>query len=120
MDCMRGFLYTYMITLKANHRWLGLLWALKYRAQRAYWQQVDFSDESSFNLWNYDDHIRVPFQSRSLAECIIERHRGRTPRCKVWGAISYHGRSQLLRIEGNLNSNMCIRELLEFEVVFFF
>jgi hypothetical protein len=31
----------------------------------------------------------------------------------VWGAIGYHMRSRLLRIEGNLNRNRYIRELKE-------
>ncbi|GFV77916.1 transposable element Tcb1 transposase [Trichonephila clavipes] len=35
----------------------------------------------------------------------------------VWGVISYHGLSNLLRIEGNLNSNKYIREVLQSEVV---
>ncbi|GFW38701.1 transposable element Tc1 transposase [Trichonephila clavipes] len=33
------------------------------------------------------------------------------------GTISYHGRSQLLQIEDNLNINRNIREVLEPEVV---
>ncbi|GFX34564.1 uncharacterized protein TNCV_3658021 [Trichonephila clavipes] len=35
----------------------------------------------------------------------------------VWDGISYHGRSNLLRIEGNLNSNRYVREVLQLEVV---
>ncbi|GFX75476.1 transposable element Tc1 transposase [Trichonephila clavipes] len=35
----------------------------------------------------------------------------------VWGMISYHGRSNLLQIEGNLNSNRYVREVLQPEVV---
>ncbi|GFW22668.1 transposable element Tcb1 transposase [Trichonephila clavipes] len=31
----------------------------------------------------------------------------------VWGAIAYHGRSQLLRIVGNLNSTRYINEVLQ-------
>ncbi|GFT26466.1 transposable element Tcb2 transposase [Trichonephila clavipes] len=38
----------------------------------------------------------------------------------VWGATSYNGRSNLLRIEGNLNSNRYVREVLQPEVVPFF
>ncbi|GFU71691.1 uncharacterized protein TNCV_3036311 [Trichonephila clavipes] len=34
----------------------------------------------------------------------------------VWGAISYHGRSNLLRIESNLNSNRYFFEVLQPEV----
>ncbi|GFU68039.1 transposable element Tc1 transposase [Trichonephila clavipes] len=35
----------------------------------------------------------------------------------AWGAILYHGRSNLLRIEGNLNSNKYVREVLQLEIV---
>ncbi|GFU76613.1 hypothetical protein TNCV_1272621 [Trichonephila clavipes] len=35
----------------------------------------------------------------------------------VWGVISYHGRSNLLRIEGNLNSNRYVHEVLQSKVV---
>ncbi|GFX87934.1 transposable element Tc1 transposase [Trichonephila clavipes] len=35
----------------------------------------------------------------------------------VWGAISYHGLSNLLRIEGNFNSNRYVREVVLHEVI---
>ncbi|GFS71436.1 uncharacterized protein TNCV_5051401 [Trichonephila clavipes] len=37
----------------------------------------------------------------------------------VWDAISYHGRSNLLRIKGNLNSNRYVHEVLQSDVVSF-
>ncbi|GFT03880.1 transposable element Tc1 transposase [Trichonephila clavipes] len=37
----------------------------------------------------------------------------------IRGAISYRGRSNLLRIEGNFNSNRYVREMLQPEVVHF-
>ena len=36
----------------------------------------------------------------------------------VWRVISYHRRSNLLRIEGNLNSNRYVRKVLQPEVPF--
>ncbi|GFT69552.1 uncharacterized protein TNCV_1298001 [Trichonephila clavipes] len=42
---------------------------------------------------------------------------GQTPRVMVWGAISYHGLSNLLQIEGTLNSNRYVREVLQPGVV---
>ncbi|GFS95251.1 transposable element Tc1 transposase [Trichonephila clavipes] len=78
-------------------------------------QQVIFSDESRFNLWNHEGRIRVRRYAgeRHIPECIIERHSRRTPGVMVWGAIAYHGRSQLLRIVGNLNSIRYINEVLQ-------
>ncbi|GFX83587.1 uncharacterized protein TNCV_325361 [Trichonephila clavipes] len=57
-----------------------------------------FSNESRFNLWDHNGHTRVRRYAgdRCLLECVIERHSGLTPIVRVWGAISYHGRSDLL------------------------
>ncbi|GFV06506.1 transposable element Tc1 transposase [Trichonephila clavipes] len=89
------------------------------RAWQADWLQVVFSDESLFNLWNHDGRMRVRRSAgeRYLPECVIERNSGLTTGVMVWDAISYHGRSNLLRFEGNLNSNRYVREVLHLEVV---
>ncbi|GFV84640.1 transposable element Tc1 transposase [Trichonephila clavipes] len=82
------------------------------------WHQVFFSDESRFTLWNHGGRIRRRCAGeRCLPECVIERHSGLIPGVMVWGAISYHGRSNLLRFEGNLNSNRYVHEVLQPEVV---
>ncbi|GFT03392.1 transposable element Tc1 transposase [Trichonephila clavipes] len=54
---------------------------------------------------------------RCLPECVIERHSALTLEIMAWGAISYHGRSNLLRIEGNLSRKRYVREVLQPEVV---
>ncbi|GFT84099.1 transposable element Tc1 transposase [Trichonephila clavipes] len=79
-------------------------------------------NESLFNLWNHDSRIRVRCYAgkRCLSECVIERHSGLTPGVMVWGAISCHGRSNLLRNEGNLNNNRYVRVVLQLEVIPFF
>ncbi|GFY35295.1 transposable element Tcb1 transposase [Trichonephila clavipes] len=68
----------YSIPLTTNHRRLCLQWAHEHRAWRADWQQVVFSDESSFNLWNHNRRIRDTDYAGEC-ECIIKRHSGRTP-----------------------------------------
>ncbi|GFT33685.1 transposable element Tc1 transposase [Trichonephila clavipes] len=109
----------YKIPLTAHLRRLRLQWADEHRAWQANWLQVVFSDESLFNLWNHDGCIRVRRYAgeRCLLECVIERNNGLTTGVMVWDAISYHRRSNLLRIEGNLNSNRYVREVLHPEVV---
>ncbi|GFX73155.1 transposable element Tcb1 transposase [Trichonephila clavipes] len=94
-------------SLTANHRRLRLQWAHEHRDWQADWHQVVFLDESRFNLWDHDSRIRVRrfAGERCFPECVIERHSGLTPGVRVWGAISYQGRSNLLRIESTLNSN---------------
>ncbi|GFU72656.1 transposable element Tc1 transposase [Trichonephila clavipes] len=78
-----------------------------------------FLDESRFKLWNHDGRIRVIRYAGELcfSECVIERHSDLTPAVIVWGAISYHERSNLLRIEGNLKSNRYVVEVRQPEVV---
>ncbi|GFX80166.1 transposable element Tc1 transposase [Trichonephila clavipes] len=106
----------YRIPLTENHRRLRLQWILDHRAWQADWHQFIFLDESRFNLWHHDGRIRVRRYAgeRCFPECVIVRHSGLTPGIIDWGAISYHGRSDLLLIEGNLNSNS---EVLQPEVV---
>ncbi|GFW81752.1 transposable element Tcb1 transposase [Trichonephila clavipes] len=89
------------IPLTANHRRLRLQWAHEHRAWQADWHQVVFSDESRFLLWNHDGRIRVKRYAGEccLPKCVIECHSGLTPVVIVWSAISYHGRSNLLRTE---------------------
>ncbi|GFX64377.1 transposable element Tc1 transposase [Trichonephila clavipes] len=105
--------------LTTNHRWLHLQWAQEHRAWQADWHQVVFADESRFSLWDHDRRICVRHCAgeRCLPEYVIERHSGITPKVMVWGAISYHVRSNLLRIEGNLNRNRYVREVLQPEVI---
>ncbi|GFV28766.1 transposable element Tc1 transposase [Trichonephila clavipes] len=110
-----------MIPLTANHRQLRLQWAHEHRTWQADWHQVIFSNESHFYLWDHDDRIRVRRYAgeRSLPECVVERHSSLTPGVMVWGATSYHGRSNLLRIEANFIGNGYVREGLQLEVVAF-
>ncbi|GFU86172.1 transposable element Tcb1 transposase [Trichonephila clavipes] len=115
---LRARVPLYRIHLTTNYRRLRLQWAHVHRDWQADWHQVVFSDELRFNLWDHDDCIRVRRYAgkRCLPQCVIERHSGLTPRVMVWDAISYHGQSNLLRIEGNLNYNRCVRKVLQPEV----
>ncbi|GFU86785.1 transposable element Tc1 transposase [Trichonephila clavipes] len=116
---LRARVPLYRIPLTANNRRLCLQWAHENRAWQADWHQVVFSDESRFNLWDHDDriHVRRYAGERCLPGCVIERHSGLTPRVMVWGMNSYYGRSNLLRIEDNLNSNRYVHEVLQPGVV---
>ncbi|GFX53848.1 transposable element Tcb1 transposase [Trichonephila clavipes] len=100
-------------------RALHLQWAHEHRAWQADWHQVVFLDESRFNLWDHDGCIRVKrcAVERFLPKRIIKRHSCLTFEFMVWEAISYHGRSNLLRFEGNLNSHRYVREVLLPEAV---
>ncbi|GFW55443.1 transposable element Tc1 transposase [Trichonephila clavipes] len=107
---LRARIPLYKIPLTQNHRRPRLQWVNVHRSWRADWQQVIFSDEFRFNLGHHDGRFSVRRYAgeRHIPECIFKRHSGRTSRVMVWGAIAYHGRSQLLRIVGNLNSTRYI------------
>ncbi|GFU90251.1 hypothetical protein TNCV_3874551 [Trichonephila clavipes] len=62
--------------------------------------------DSRFKLGDYDGRIRVRCYAgeRCLPDCGVERLNGLIPEIMVWGTISYHEQSSLLRIESNLNS----------------
>ena len=98
------------LPLSRDHQRLRLQWALERRHWRAEWRNVVFSGEFRYN----DGRIRV---QRNLRACIRQRHRGTAPSVMVWGAIGYNMRSRLLRIEGDLNSNRYITEVLQPEVL---
>ncbi|GFS49180.1 transposable element Tcb2 transposase [Trichonephila clavipes] len=70
--------------------------------EKALLQNSQMGDESRFNLWDHDGCIRVRRHAdeRGLPECVIEPHSGLRPGDMLWGAISYDGRPNLLRIEG--------------------
>ncbi|GFU54219.1 transposable element Tcb2 transposase [Trichonephila clavipes] len=112
---LRARIPLYRIPLTQNLRHLWLQWANVHRSWRADWQQVVFSDESRLNLWHHNGRIRVMRYAgeRHIPECNIESHSGRTSGVMVWGVIEYHGRSQLLRIVGNLNNTRYIHEVLQ-------
>ncbi|GFV85481.1 transposable element Tc1 transposase [Trichonephila clavipes] len=116
---LRARMPLYRILLTANHRRLCLQCAHEHRVWQANWHQVVFSDESRFNLWDHDGRIPVKRYAGEccLPECTIERHSGLKPGVMVWGAISYHGRSNWLLIVGNFNSNRYVREVLQPEVI---
>ncbi|GFT82815.1 transposable element Tc1 transposase [Trichonephila clavipes] len=79
--------------------------------------KLSFHKKSCFNFYDHDGRIRDRRYAgeHCLSECVIERHNGQTPGVMVWGVITYHRRSNLLRIEGNLNSNCYVREELQLE-----
>ncbi|PRD18591.1 UNVERIFIED_CONTAM: hypothetical protein NCL1_60088 [Trichonephila clavipes] len=114
----RTWVPLYRIPLKANHRRLRLQWAQEYRAWQADWQQV-MNHASICGNMRAAVVLDVMPSECCLPECVIERHSGLTPGVMVWRAISYHGRSNLLRIESYPNSNRYVREVLQPEVISF-
>ena len=107
------------LPLSWYHQRLRLQCSRERRHWHAEWRNVVFSDESRFNMSYNDGRIRVRRYTgeHNLSTCILQRYRGPAPSVMVWGANGYNMRSRLLHIEGNLNSNRYIREVLQPEVL---
>ena len=89
-------------------------WARERRHWRVEWRNVVFSDESFFNMSYNDGRICVRRYAgeRNLRACILQQHKGPTLSAMVCAAIGYNVQSRLLRVEGNLNCNRYITEVL--------
>ena len=107
------------LPLSREHQCIRLQWAHERRHWHAECRNVLFSNESHFNMSYNDGCIRVRWYAgeHNLRACIFQQLRGPMPRVMVWGATGYNMRSRLLRIEGNMNNNCYIREVLQPEVL---
>ncbi|GFW34411.1 uncharacterized protein TNCV_221371 [Trichonephila clavipes] len=113
VGCAQGFLYTGFL-LRKTIATCGYNGPMCIGAGVLIGSRSFFSVESHFNLWHHNGRIRVMRYAgeRHIPECIIERHSRRTPGVMVWGAIAYHGRLQLLRIDTVLLSAKNLSRLL--------
>lgn len=90
-----------------------LLWAEKHVSWIDQWSGVRFSDEKKFNLdgpdaWNYYWH-----DLRKTERVYHQRHNDRRS-VMVWGAFSASGLSELVILDGNIDSHSYIRTLERF------
>ena len=102
--------------LTRRHRQNRLLWANQHRPWAAdnQWRRVWFSDESFFLLQRHDRRSRVYRRrnERFAQNCVDEAPPHGGGGAMVWGMISYNGRSQLVHIEGGLNAQRYVNEIL--------
>ena len=105
------------ILLTKEHRRKRREWAQKH--QNVDWSCVIFSDESRFIINYHDSRIKVHRlkHERFLKSCMLEFNKGRQPSVMVLGVISRRNKSRLLRINGNLNSERYINEVLDVEAL---
>ena len=83
------------------------------------WRRILFSDESHFCLSHGDGRIRVWRRrgERFADACVAEVDRWGGGSVMVWGAIHSRGRTELLVLNGNLNAQRYVEEVLQPEVV---
>ena len=105
------------LVLTLRHRHQRLIWARNQCGQ--HWQNVVFSNESRFNLWNADGHIRVyrRHYERYVDNCVVENNPYGGGRVMVWAAINYRFKTQLVVCQGNLTARRYIDQVLRPVVV---
>ena len=106
--------------LTASHRAARLQWAQRhFRWGRQQWARVLFSDESRFNLSHHDGGIRVfrRRKERFADNCLIERDRFGGGSVMVWGGIMGRMKTNLIVVQGNLNAQGYINQILQPEAV---
>ncbi|GFT22516.1 transposable element Tcb1 transposase [Trichonephila clavipes] len=103
------------LPLTQNHRRLRRQWCYERRMWAAEWNEVVFTDESRICLQHHDGRIRVWRHrgERMLSSCVMHRHTGPAPGIMVWSSIGYHSRTPLVCIDGTLNGQRYISQVLE-------
>ena len=103
------------VQLTHNHRRLRLQWTGTHqRWNMAQWRTVLFSDESRFSL-DFADRRRRVWRRRNeryVRCCITEHDRYGGGSVMVWGAVSWNHKSNLVVIDGNLNAQRYVNEIL--------
>ena len=105
--------------LTARHRAARLQWAQRhFRWGRQQWARVLFSDKPRFNL---SDHGRIRVFGRRgerfADNCLIERDRFGGGSVMVWGGIMGRRKTNLIVVQGNLNAQGYINQILQPEAV---
>ena len=106
--------------LTARHRAARLQWAQRHILWgRQQWARVLFSDESRFNLSHHDGRIRVFRRrvERFADNCLIERDRFGDGSVMVWGGIMGRRKLNLIVVQGSLNAQGYINQILQPEAI---
>lgn len=106
--------------LTARHRVARLNWARQHRIfRRQDWRRVLFSDECRFNLSHADGRERVYRRNgeRFVDVCVRERDRFGGGSIMVWGGIMGQMKTRLIFINGNLNAQRYVNQVLAAEAI---
>ena len=105
--------------LTARHRAAHLQWAQRhFRWGPQQWARILFSVESRFNLSHRDIWIQVFRRRERFADnCLIERDRFGGGSVMVWGGIMGRRKTNLIVVQGNLNAQGYINQILQPEAV---
>ena len=106
--------------LTARHRAARLQWAQRhFRWGRQQWARVLFSYESRFNISHHNGRIRVFRRKgeRFADNCLIQRDRFGGGSVMVWGGIMGRRKTNVIVVQGNLNAQGYINQILQPEAV---
>ena len=102
------------VRLTREHRRQRLQWALNVqRWQARDWRRVIFSDESRFQLYRNDGRERVYRRRVRYRRCCVQTVEpigGGS--VMVWGGICSEGKTDLVVLDGNLNAERYIDQVL--------
>jgi len=101
--------------LLPRHRRARLLFSRRHlRWNRAHWARVVFSDESRFKLSHSDGRVRVYRRKgeRYDDRCVLERDRFGGGSVMVWGGIMGGRKTDLVVVNGNLNAQGYVDQIL--------
>jgi len=97
---------------------------LKWARERRFWtiddwKRVIWSDESRFTLFQSDKKIhvwRLP-NERYQVNCLVPTIKHGGGGIMMWGCFSWYGLGPLVRIDGRINSERYINEILGYHVI---
>ena len=105
--------------ISAKNKKMRRFFSEKTRSWDHQWRQMLWSDESRFCLHQNDGTVNIYRQKNTRYEKRNQLHfnRWKTGGVMVWAGISYNYRTNLVFIDGNLNAERYINEILTTEVV---
>ncbi|GFU52347.1 transposable element Tcb1 transposase [Trichonephila clavipes] len=105
-----------VLPLAPTHRRLRLEWCrARVNWTAAEWNQIVFSDESTFNFSSGDNRVCVwrPRGERLNPAFVLQRRTTPTAGVMVWGAIAYNTRSPLVLIRGTMTPQRYVHDILQ-------
>lgn len=101
--------------LTRRHRAARLNWAqLHLRWRRAQWNEIVFTDESRFHVSHNDGRVRVYRRrnERFADACVVQNNRFGGGSLMIWGGIQGNRKTDLVFVQGNLNAQGYINQVL--------
>ncbi|GBC31699.2 IS630 family transposase [Rhizophagus irregularis DAOM 181602=DAOM 197198] len=103
-----------------RNRKIRLKWARERRLWTINdWKKVVWSDESRFTLFQNDGKIRVwrLQEEKYNINCLVPTMKHGGGGIMMWGCFSWYGLGPLVRIDGRINSERYIEDILGYHVV---